>query len=52
MKSFWPGQYDGRAIITESFEKTLAGANEAEIIAQYKKSLAAPDGHLHKVIWA
>ncbi|PLB55290.1 putative 2-nitropropane dioxygenase family oxidoreductase [Aspergillus steynii IBT 23096] len=52
MKSFWPGQYDGRAIITESFEKTLAGADEDEIIRQYKELLAAPDGHLHKVIWA
>ncbi|KAI9039987.1 nitronate monooxygenase [Aspergillus affinis] len=52
MKSFWPCQYDGRALITDSFEQSLAGADEEEVIVRYKETLAGTDGHLHKVVWA
>lgn len=52
MKSFWPGQYDGRAIVGESFEGILAGADEAEVTARYKEAVSGPEGHLQKVVWA
>jgi len=49
--AIWPAAYDGRAIVTDSYNDHLSGLSVEENIRKYKK--AAESGDMsRKIVWA
>ena len=48
---FWPGLYDGRAIIGKAFNDHISGAPLEKIAAEYKEALQAGDNSW-RTVWA
>jgi hypothetical protein len=50
-KDIWPVQYDGRAIIGDSYKDFVAGHEKEEVMQKHKTAMECDDA-TRKVIWA